>query len=67
MSSWLVEFWKIPKRTGGSHAQMSEQLKYIEPEQENILRRYFTDYKSANEFAASIFARGDYHTKIRQG
>ena len=66
-SNWLVEYWKIPKRPVGSHAQMSEQLKYIKPEQENILRRYFTDYKSANDFAASIFARGDYHTNVKQG
>ena len=63
MSSWCIEYWKAPKRTEGSHAQMREQLKWVKPDPKNISRRYFSDYKSANKFAKSIFEYG-YHTNI---
>ena len=63
MSSWCVEYWKAPQRTEGSHAQMREQLKWVKPEHKDISRRYFSDYKSANKFAKSIFDYG-YHTNV---
>ena len=63
MSSWCVEYWKAPKKTEGSHAQMREQLKWVKPEHKDISRRYFSDYKSASKFAKSIFEYG-YHTNI---
>ena len=63
MSSWCIEYWKAPKRTEGSHAQMREQLKWVKPEHKDISRRYFSDYKSASKFAKSIFEYG-YHTNV---
>ena len=63
MSSWCIEYWKAPKKTEGSHAQMREQLKWVKPEHKDISRRYFSDYKSANKFAKSIFEYG-YHTNV---
>ena len=63
MSSWCVEYWKVPKKTEGSHAQMREQLKWVEPDPKDISRRYFSDYKSANKFVKSIFEYG-YHTNV---
>ena len=63
MSSWCVEYWKVPKKSEGSHAQMREQLKWVKPDPKDISRRYFSDYKSANKFAKSIFEYG-YHTNI---
>ena len=63
MSSWCVEYWKAPKKTEGSHAQMREQLKWVKPDPKDISRRYFSDYKSANKFANSIFEYG-YHTNV---
>jgi len=63
MSSWCVEYWKAPKKTEGSHAQMREQLKWVKPDPKDISRRYFSDYKSANKFAKSIFEYG-YHTNV---
>ena len=63
MSSWCVEYWKVPKKTEGSHAQMREQLKWVKPEHKDISRRYFSDYKSASKFAKSIFEYG-YHTNV---
>ena len=65
--NWLVEFWKTETKHSGSHAQMSEQKKYIKPKQNDILRRYFSDYKSAKSFAKSIFDRGDFHVNLTQG
>tara|TARA_Y100000296_G_C5077260_1_gene207987 strand:- start:515 stop:715 length:201 start_codon:yes stop_codon:yes gene_type:complete len=63
MSSWCIEYWKAPKKTEGSHAQMREQLKWVKPEYKDISRRYFSDYKSASKFAKSIFEYG-YHTNV---
>ena len=63
MSSWCVEYWKAPKKTEGSHAQMREQLKWVKPAPKDISRRYFTDYKSAKRFTKSIFEYG-YHTNL---
>ena len=63
MSSWCIEYWKAPKRTEGSHAQMREQLKWVKPDPKDISRRYFSDYKSASKFAKSIFEYG-YHTNV---
>ena len=63
MSSWCIEYWKAPKKTEGSHAQMREQLKWVKPDPKDISRRYFTDYKSAKRFVKSIFEYG-YHTNL---
>ena len=63
MSTWCIEYWKAPKKTEGSHARMSAQLKWVKPEHKDISRRYFSDYKSASKFAKSIFEYG-YHTNV---
>ena len=62
--SWCVEYWNIPKRREGSHAQMSEQLKFVKPEPKDIYRRYFDDYKSATSFAQSMFDSGNYFSQV---
>ena len=67
MTGWCVEYWRVPKRYGGSHAQMSEQLKYTRPEQEDIQRRYFDRYESATRFANSLFDTGTYFTQVMKG
>jgi len=63
MSSYRVEYWKVEQKVGGSHAQMSENIPIIKPDPKDIIRRYFSDYKSANKFAKSIFEYG-YHPNI---
>ena len=63
MISCCIEYWKAPKKTEGSHAQMREQLKWVKPDPKDISRRYFSDYKSASKFAKSIFEYG-YHTNV---
>ena len=62
--SWRVEYWSIPKKRVGSHAQMSEQLKFVKPAPKDIHRRYFDDYQSATRYANSLFDSGNYYTQI---
>jgi hypothetical protein len=64
--SWLVEYWDIHRKTSGSHAQMSEQLKYEKPSREKIHIRYFDDYNSAVRFANSLFDTGKFFTQINK-
>ena len=63
MNGWRVEYWKVEKKVGGSHAQMREQPEWVKPDPKDISRRYFTDYKSAKRFVKSIFEYG-YHTNV---
>ena len=67
MTGWCVEYWRVPKRYGGSHAQMNEQLKYSRPEQEDIQRRYFDRDEAATRFANSLFDSGNYFTQVMKG
>ena len=62
--SWCVEYWSIPKKREGSHAQMSEQLKFVKPKPKDISRRYFDNYQSATSYANSLFDSGNYYTQI---
>ena len=62
--SWRVDYWSIPKKRVGSHAQMSEQLKFVEPDPKDIHKRYFDDYKSATRFAQSMFDSGNYYSQV---
>ena len=61
---WCVEYWNIPKKSGGSHSQMSEQVKFVKPEPKDISRRYFDNYQSATSYANSLFDSGNYYTQI---
>jgi len=54
MNIW-VEFWQNPnKENNGSHAQMKEQLHWVEPDPKIISRRYFSTMTAATEFAKII-------------
>ena len=63
--SWCVEYWKVERKTSGSHAQMREQLKWVKPDPKDISRRYFSDYKSAKRFTKSGCDYG-YHTNLKK-
>ena len=67
MTGGCVEFRNVNKKTEGSHAQMREQLKYEEPDLENINRRYFDDYQAATRFANSLFDSGKHFAKVKKG
>ena len=62
--SWRVEYWSIPKKRVGSHAQMREQLKFVKPDPKDIHKRYFDKYESATGVAQSMFDSGNYYSQI---
>jgi len=54
MNFW-VEYWNdINKKNNGSHAQMKEQIHWVEPDPNIISRRYFSTMVAATEFAKKI-------------
>ena len=46
------------KKNNGSHAQMREQLHWVEPDPKIVSRRYFSTITAATEFARTIEKRG---------
>ena len=50
MNIW-VEYWKNPNKQNSSHAQMSENIHWIEPDPNIISRRYFSTMTAATEIA----------------
>jgi len=66
MNIW-VEYWNdTNKKNNGSHAQMKEQLHWVEPDPKTISRRYFSTLTEAHEFAKRIEAGGDRKIRIKQ-
>ena len=58
MNFW-VEYWNDTNKTdNGSHAQMKEQLHWVEPDPNIISRRYFSTMTDAIEFATTIEKSG---------
>ena len=65
MNFW-VEYWNITnKKNNGSHAQMSENVSWTEPDPNSISRRYFSTMTAATEFAKLIKKEGQM-TRIKQ-
>ena len=64
MNFW-VEYWKVHTTEIGSHAQIRENAKWVEPDPEKIDRRFCQNMKEAQCFAKSIEERG-YHIRIKQ-
>ena len=58
MNIW-VEFWKVPTTEIGSHAQMKEQLHWVEPDPNIISRRYFSTITAATQFANVLEEKGN--------
>ena len=58
MNIW-VEFWKVHTTEIGSHAQMKEQLHWVEPDPNIISRRFFSTMTAAIEFANIVEEKGN--------
>ena len=59
MNIW-VEFWQNPnKENNGSHAQMSENIHWSEPDPNIISRRYFSTWTAATEFSKIVEKEGN--------
>ena len=59
MNFW-VEYWNdVNNKNNGSHAQMKEQLHWVEPDPNIISRRYFSTMTAATEFAKIVKKKGN--------
>ena len=59
MNFW-VEYWNdINKKNSGSHAQMKEQIHWVEPDPKTISRRYFSTMTAATEFSKVVKKKGN--------
>ena len=63
MNIW-VEYWKYEDNRNNTHAQMKEQANWVEPNPEDIRKRFFEDRETASQFAKRMFEDG-HHTRIR--
>jgi len=63
MNIW-VEYFKNTKSSLNNHAQIRENLKFIQPEPENIFKRFCQSQEDAVTFANSMLQKG-YHTTIK--
>ena len=58
MNFW-VEYWNdTNNKNNDSHAQMKEQLHWVEPDPNIISRRFFSTITAATEFAKTIEKSG---------
>ena len=48
----------------GSHAQMKEQAKWVEPDPKDVHKRFCQNREDANQFAKSMQNQG-YHATIK--
>ena len=59
MNFW-VEYWNDTNKTdNGSHAQMKEQIHWVEPDPKTISRRYFSTMIAATEFSKVVKKKGN--------
>ena len=59
MNFW-VEYWNdVNNKNNGSHAQMKEQLHWVEPDPNNISRRFFSTMTAATEFSKVVKKKGN--------
>jgi len=63
MHTW-VEYWKYKDERNNTHAQMKENAHWVDPNDSEIMRRYFDDPKDARPFAKRLHEQG-YITKIK--
>ena len=59
MNFW-VEYWNdVNNKNNGSHAQMKEQLHWVEPDPNIISRRFFSTMTAATEFSKVVKKKGN--------
>ena len=64
MNIWL-EYWKKEEDRKNTHAQMRENIKWVEPDPKKIIKRFCQSREDANRYAKSLQEQ-DYHTIIKQ-
>ena len=64
MNIW-IEYWKKEEDRKNTHAQMRENVKWVEPDPKKIIKRFCQSREDANRYAKSLQEQ-DYHTIIKQ-
>ncbi len=60
----LVKYWKFEDTRNNNHAQMKEQAHWVEPNPEDIRRRFLDKREDASNFAKRMQEDG-HRTRIR--
>ncbi len=64
MNIW-VEYWKKEDRVSlNNHAQMRENVKWVQPDEKNTVKRFCQTREDASTFANSMQEQG-YHVSIK--
>ena len=64
MNIW-IEYWKKEDESKlNNHAQMRENLKFVQPEPEHIMKRFCQSREEAQTIATSMQEQG-YHVSIK--
>ena len=64
MNIW-IEYWKKEDNRKNTHAQMRENVKWIDPDPKEIIKRFCQSREDANKYANSLQEQG-YHVTIKQ-
>ena len=60
-SSWIVEYWEVPRQSLGTGAQMSKQKRYIRPKSEKDINKRLTFlshyFDTSSKFGIGNFMR----------
>ena len=64
MNIW-IEFWKKEDNRKNTHAQMRENVKWVDPDPKEIIKRFCQSREDANKYANSLQEQG-YHVIIKQ-
>ena len=64
MNIW-IEFWKKEDNRKNTHAQMRENVKWVDPDPKEIIKRFCQSREDANKYANSLQEQG-YHVTIKQ-
>ena len=64
MNIW-IEYWKKEDNRKNTHAQMRENVKWVDPDPKEIIKRFCQSREDANIYAKSLQEQG-YHVTIKQ-
>ena len=64
MNIW-IEYWKKEDNRKNTHAQMRENVKWVDPDPKEIIKRFCQSREDANKYANSLQEQG-YHVTLNQ-
>ena len=64
MNIW-IEYWKKEDNRKNTHAQMRENVKWVDPDPKEIIKRFCQNREDAVIYANSLQEQG-YHATIKQ-